>query len=315
MQIAILNDPPFGDTHLARLRGIGKLTIHDDTTNEDQAARRVKGVDIAIVDGFKVPLSRRVIESGAGLRLLVLSSTAFHMVDLDAARERGVRVANIPGYATDAVAEHAIALMLAVVRAIPAGDAAMRAGPFQIDPGNRDHKRFLGIGVRGKTLGVIGLGAIGRRVAELGLGLGMRVLAYNRTPRSMDRVEFVGMDELLGRSDVVSVNLALEPQTENIISERALGLMKPGAVLINTADGRHVDTRALYRALTEGKLLGAGLDVVAEWDRTNPLLGLDNVVLSPSAAAWTVEAGANLAQSMVETVEAFARGRPINLIN
>jgi glycerate dehydrogenase len=315
MQIAILNNSPFDDTHLARLRNLGALAIHDETVSEEQAIARVKDVEIALVDGFKIPVNRALIENGTKLRLLVLNSTAFHMVDFAAANERGVKVANIPGYSTESVAEHAIALMFAVVRAIPLANESMRKNPFQIAAGNQDHKQFLGFEIRGKTLGIIGLGAIGRRVAELGLGLGMKVLAYNRSPRSMDHVELVRLDELLARTDIVSVNLALHSETVNLISDRELGLMKASAVVIDTTGGEIVNTRALYRALKERRIFGAGLDVAAEWTRTNPLLGLSNIVLSPQAAWWTREACANLAESVVRTVEAFARGQAINLVN
>jgi phosphoglycerate dehydrogenase-like enzyme len=131
----------------------------------------------------------------------------------------------------------------------------------------------------------------------------------------MSNVELVTLDDLLRQSDIVSVNLALDSQTENIIAGRELGLMKPNSVLINTADGKHVNTLALYRALKERQIAAAGLDVLAEWDRHNPLLSLDNVVLTPQSASWTREASANLAECVVGTVEAFAAGKPINLIN
>jgi lactate dehydrogenase-like 2-hydroxyacid dehydrogenase len=315
MDISIMNDLPFDECHLARLRALGELTIHGDTTSEDQAAARLRSAEIALVDGFKMPLNRLVIESAARLRLLALSSTAFHMVDLKAANERGVKVANVPGYATEAVAEHTIALMLAAVRSIPRGDAAMRAQPFQIDAGNPAHARYLGFELRGKTLGVVGLGAIGSRVAELGLGLGMKVLAYNRTRRPKANVDPVPLDDLLARSDVVSINVALCPETESFISDRELSLMKASAVLINTADGGCVSTDALYRALRDRRILAAGLDVLAEWDEANPLLTLDNVVLSPQAAFWTHEACATLVETLIGNVEAFVGGRPINLVN
>ncbi|MGH7186480.1 MAG: 2-hydroxyacid dehydrogenase, partial [Pseudomonadota bacterium] len=294
---------------------VGTLTVHDDTVGEAQAIQRLEGAQIAVVDSFKEPVTRPVIERCAGLRLLVLTSTAFHLVDFAAAKERGVKVANIPGYSTEAVAEHAIALMLAVARAIPFADQAMRVRPFQIDPAVEAHRQFLGFELRGKTLGVIGLGAIGRRVAELGLSLGMRVVAYNRSPRRMAHVRIVALDELLAMSDVVSIHLAVHRDTENIISDRELSLMKPAAVLINSAGGELVDTAALYRALKERKIAGAGLDVLAPWGSANPLLGLSNVVLTPQAAAWTREAGAALAESIVDTIEAFAHGRPINIVN
>jgi glyoxylate reductase len=314
VEIAILNDSCFEDTHLERLRLIGRLTVHDETTSEQQACVRLKDVDMALVDGFKFPITKAVIESSTRLQLIVLNSTAFHMVDLAAANHRGVKVANAPDYSTEAVAEHAIALMLAVVRSIPLSDAAMRNSPFQIDPSNREHKQFLGFELRGKTLGVVGLGTIGTRVAELGLALGMKVIAHSRAQKRMDNVEFVVLDDLLRRSDIVSINLALNPQTENIIAGRELGLMKPDSVLINTADGRLVNTLALYQALKERQIAAAGLDVLAEWDSHN-LLSLNNVVLTPQSASWTREASVNLAECVVKTVEAFARGKPINLVN
>jgi phosphoglycerate dehydrogenase-like enzyme len=133
----------------------------------------------------------------------------------------------------------------------------MRKSPVQVDPSNQEHKQFLGFELRGKTLGVIGLGSIGRRVAELGLGLGMKVIAHSRSQKRMDNVEFVTLDDLLRRSDIISINLALHPQTENLIADRELGLMKPNSVLINTADGKHVNTLALYRALKDRKIAAA----------------------------------------------------------
>jgi lactate dehydrogenase-like 2-hydroxyacid dehydrogenase len=315
VEIAILNDSCFEDTHFERLRVIGRLTVYDETTSEQQTCGRLKNVDIALIDGFKFPITKAVIESSTKLQLIVLNSTAFHMVDLAAADNRGVKVANAPDYSTEAVAEHAIALMLAVVRSIPHADAAMRNRPFQVDPSNEGHKQFLGFELRGKTLGVIGLGTIGSRVAELGLGLGMKVIAYSRSQRGIDCIKVVTLDDLLRQSDIVSINLALNPQTENIIADRELGLMKSNSVLINTADGKHVNTLALYRALKKRQIAAAGLDVLAEWDSHNPLLSLDNVVLTPQSASWTREASANLADCVVMTVEAFARGKPINLVN
>ena len=315
MRIVVLNDPSFDEAQLTRLRGVGTLTVYDNTVGEEQAIQRIESADIAVVDGFKLPVNRTVIEKGISLRLLILTSTAFHMVDFKAAAERGVKVANIPGYSTEAVAEHTIALMLAVVRAIPLADQAMRTRPFQIDPGDEAHRRFLGFELRGKTLGIIGLGTIGRRVAKLGLVLGMQVVAFNRSPRLMAHVRLLGLEELLAMSDIVSIHLAVHPETENIISDRELTLMKPSAVLINTAGGELVNADALYRALKERKIAGAGLDVLATWDPTNPLLGLSNIVLSPQSASWTREACVNLAASIVGTIEAFARGRPINIVN
>jgi phosphoglycerate dehydrogenase-like enzyme len=315
MRIAILNEIGLDATHGDRLRALGSLRFDGDTTQPSVALERIRGADIAVIDGFKVPVTRELLEAGDDLRLLVLTSTAFHMVDFAAAGERNIKVANIAGYSTEAVAEHAIALLFATIRAIPQADRAMRAAPFQIDPGREAHRAYLGHELRDKTLGVVGLGEIGRRVAELGIALGMQVLGYNRTLRPVPGVRSVGLDELLRLSDVVSLNLAVHPETEDIISDRELSLMKPKAVLINTAGGELVDSAALYRALAAGRLGGAGLDVISPWDGSNPLLALDSVVLSPQSAAWTREACTNLSEAVVATIEAFVRGSPINLVN
>ncbi len=314
MNIAVLNDCYLNEEQLERLRKLGSLTVYDGTDSQSECIERLKGVEIALVDGFEAPLNARVIESADALKLLVLQSTAFNIVDLDAANRMDVKVANVPGFSTEAVAEHAIALMFAVIKRIPLGDREVRKAPFEIR-GIESDERFLGFEVKGKTLGVIGLGGIGVRVAEIGSALGMNVVAYNRTPRDVPNIEMLGLEELLRTSDVVSVNLALTPETKYIISDETLALMKPTAVLINTAIGTHVNTQALYRALKEKKIFGAGLDLLAEWDESNPLLELDNIVLSPHSAWWTPEALVNFAEIITDTVEAFAKGEPKNLVN
>lgn len=315
MKISILNDSYFEEAHLARLRACGSVSIHVETLTAEDAIVRLRNADIALLDGFKVPISRTIIESARKLRLLVLNSTAFHMVDISAANDRGVKVANIPGYSTEAVAEHAIALMFAVVRALPRANAAIRTKPVKITGNIKDDRIPLGYDLQGKTLGLLGLGAIGRRVAELGLGLGMKVVAHNRSPRSVSQVKTIPFDELLRVSDVISTNLSVNEETIGIISDRELTLMKPNAVLINTADAALIDTNALALALADRKIFGAGIDGFANWDSANPLLNFDNVVLCPNTAWWTRETCANQAESVVKTVEAFVKGRPINVVN
>lgn len=233
---------------------------------------------------------------------------------MDAATEHGIKVANVPGFSTESVAEHAIALMFSVIRGIPLGNRLIREKPFQALGIESDYP-VQGLEVRGRTLGIIGLGSIGSRIAELGLGLGMKVVAYNRTPRQMQGVEMVNLDGLLETSDVVSLSTAFNSETENIIGTRELALMKPGAVLINAASGKLVDTQALYKALKEEMIFGAGLDLLAEWDQNNPLLGLDNIVLTPHTAWWTEEASRNFGDIIVTNIEAFIKGEPINLVN
>ena len=311
MNIAILSEFSFNEGHIDRLRRLGRLAIYDNTLSEPQSIQRMKGAEIAIV-GDQVPLNNTVLGNAGDLKLLAIGTTGLDFIDLEFAAEKGIRVAYVPGFSTQSVAEHTIALMFAVIKRIPLGDKKVRQRPFEIS-GIEGDNQFLGFDVQGKTLGVLGLGAIGTRVAELGLALGMKVVAYNRTPRRLRNVETLDFDEVLKTSDVVSVNLALIPETENIISDRALSLMKSNAVLVNTARGPHVNTQALYTALQEKRIFGAGLDMLAELDEDNPLLELDNVVLSPHSAWWTQEACTNLADTIVSNVESFVRGEFVNL--
>ena len=313
MNIAILHGFSFNEGHIDRLRRLGRLAIYGTPPpSEPQSIQRMKGVEIAIV-GDQTPLNNTVLGNADKLKLLAIGSTGYDFIDVEFAAEKGIRIAYVPGFSTQSVAEHTIALMFAVIKRIPLGDRKVRERPFEIS-GSEDDNQFLGFDVKGKTLGVLGLGSIGTRVAELGLALGMKVVAYNRTPRRLRNVETLDFDEVLKTSDVVSVNLALIPETENIISDRALALMKSSAVLVNTARGPHINTQALYTALKDKKIFGAGLDMLAEWDEDNPLLELDNVVLAPHSAWWTQESRTNLADTIVSNVESFVRGESVNLV-
>jgi len=314
VNIAILQNWSLSKEDMERAKTLGAVTLYDSTDSEDQAIDRLIGADIAVLDRFNLLPTRKIFEGAKQLKLLVVTSTAYHGVDLDAATERGIKVANVPGFSTESVAEHAIALMFSVIRRIPLGNRLIREKPFQALGLESDYP-VQGLEVRGRTLGIIGLGSIGSRIAELGLGLGMKVVAYNRTPRQMQGVEMVSLDGLLETSDVVSLSTAFNSETENIIGTRELALMKSSAVLINASSGKLVDTQALYKALKEERIFGAGLDLLAEWDEGNPLLGLDNIVLTPHTAWWTEEASRNFGDIIVTNIETFIRGEPINLVN
>src|SRR3989338_1534555 len=176
MKISILNESFFKESHLNALRALGDLAIHENTDTEEKAIERLKGIEIAIADCYIAPINKKVLESTDALKLLAINSTGYDLVDVAAAKAKGIQVANVPGFSTEAVAEHATALMLAVSRKIPAGDTGMRQAPFQIDPASQEHHKYLGFDLAGKTLGVVGLGSIGRRVAQIGQGFGIKVL-------------------------------------------------------------------------------------------------------------------------------------------
>jgi lactate dehydrogenase-like 2-hydroxyacid dehydrogenase len=314
--IAVLNAKSCLDApSVEALRSLGAVKIYEDTDDAAKAIERMRGAEVAIVQSFIAPLDAAVLDNTEGLKLLVVCSTGYDRVDMAAAKRRGIRVANIRGASTDAVAEHAFALMLAVSKHIPALDAAVRRHPFELEGTSPAERKFLGFNLAGKTLGIVGLGQIGTRVAEIARGFGMTVLAWDRSSRSVEGVKNVTLEQLLQQSDVVSLHVALTPDTENLLNASRLQLMKPTAVLINTARGKVVDEAALYTALKSGRLAGAGLDVLAKIDSGNPLLGLDNVVLSPHSAFFTREALRNRADSVVATVRAYLNGTPINIVS
>lgn len=315
MKITILNESFFNESHLNALRALGDLVIHENTDTEEEAIERLKDVQIAIADCYIAPLNKKVLESADVLKLLVINSTGYDLVDVASAKAKGIQVANVPGYSTEAVAEHAIALMLAVSKKIPAGDAIMRRAPFQVDPANQEHRKYLGFELAGKTLGIVGLGNIGQRVAKIGQGFGMKVLAFNRSQKNIEGVKQVSLEELLKESNIVSLHLPLSPETENIITAERLQMMKPTAIFINTARGKCVDESALINALQSRKIAGAGLDTIVDFSASNLILKLDNVVFSPHSAFFTREALKNCADIIVANVEAFVEGKAANVVN
>jgi D-3-phosphoglycerate dehydrogenase / 2-oxoglutarate reductase len=225
----------------------------------------------------------RVFAACPRLRLLSVWGTGTDHVDLASAARHGVTVANTPGVSARSIAEHALALLFAVARRIPEMDAATRLGSWP---------RGRSVELYGKTCGVIGYGAIGRQFARLAAALGMRVIVWTMHPAHYAGVEFVELDELYRTSDVVSVHLRLSPQTESFIAAAQFALMKPGAILINTARGAIVQEQALIEALGAGRIAGAGLDVftVEPLPPQHPLTRLGNVVLTPHCAGITPEA-------------------------
>lgn len=315
MKIAILNKCFFSESHIKRLKKLGPVKMFADTRTEMETIKRLKGAEIAVANGLYAPLTKNVLEKTDLLKLLVVNSTGFDFVDIDTAAKMGIKVANTPGFATDAAAEHAIALMFAVVKKIVDGNRAVRKKPFEINPARHGDRRFLGSNIKGKTLGIIGFGSIGRRAAELGIGLGMRVIAYSKSPKKIRGVKFADLTDLLKKSDVISIHTPFTSETNNLIDKKTLALLKPTAILINTARGNIVDSNALYDALRKNKIAGAGLDVFAGVNRFSPILKLDNAIFTPHSAWWTEESISGQAEIIVSTIESFINKKPINIVN
>ncbi len=253
---------------------------------EEAMIELLKGAHAAIAGGD--PYGRPVLESCPDLKVISRVGVGYDTIDLKAARELGIRVTTTPGTNDRAVADQTFALMLALSRRLLVNYRNTRAGRWT---------RSIGNDVGGKTLGIIGLGAIGRNVARRGLGFDMKVLAYDVVPAlefvKQYGIELIPLEELLRRSDFVTMHLPLTPVTRHLIDEQRLRLMKPTAYLINTARGPLIDEPALVKALQEGWIAGAGLDVFEQEPPAgdNPLFKLENVVVSPHIAGTTDGSG------------------------
>ncbi|MFQ5897420.1 MAG: 2-hydroxyacid dehydrogenase [Candidatus Methylomirabilia bacterium] len=296
-----------------RATQLGEVRVFTERGADQEAEliRRVGQAEVAINIRAHARFTGVVFAASPALKLISVWGTGVDNIDLAAAARHGVTVANTPGVNAHAVAEHALALMLAVARSIPLLDREMRGGAWP---------RELLTQLLGKTLGIFGLGAIGSRLALLGKALGMDVLGWSA--RGDDgRAEAIGAravskEELLQISDVVSLHIRLSPETEGFLGRRELALMKPGAILINTGRGALVDREALLEVLRERRLWGAGLDVFHEEpvNSGDPFLALPNVVLSPHIAGQTPEVIRDGLLRAVENVEHFLRGSPTNVV-
>ena len=293
---------------LARLEALGRFTIHHRRPADDTEYRsRIDGA-AGLLLGWDLP-ARVMAAATPPLEIVAFSgSGAGSFVDLDEARALGVTVCNTPGYADNAVAEHALALLLAVARQVPRLDRLMRAGVWD--------QSAAGFELAGKTLGVVGHGGIGARMAALGRALGMTVLVWTRDPAGHPGLAATNLEDLLARSDVVSLHTAATPETRHLMDGPKFDLMKPGAVLINTARAALVDEDAMIERLGDGRLAAAGLDVYGEepLPPDHPLLALDNVVCSPHMGYSTPQAIAAILDLAIDALAGYFAGNPINRV-
>lgn len=279
--------------------------------SNQETIERIGEADAIINIRSAVPFPREVLEACPNLKLLSVWGTGVDHVDLAAAAELGITVSNTPGYGAPYVSEHALALALAVSRQIVQNDRRIRQGGWAA--GYIDE-------LYGKTLGVVGTGAIGRRMVQLGQGIGMNVVAwtFNPTPERAAEygVEFLELDDLLRCSDVVSLHVALTPDSQGLIGRDQLALMKPTAILVNVARGAVVDEAALLEALQQDRIAGAGLDVfeVEPLPAGHPLTLLENVVLAPHAGSMAYNGTMRGLEMSIENLERFAAGSPVNVV-
>lgn len=316
VRIVIPDDypPAFAGTGaLEELRGLGHVELFGSkASGSDEIVERLAGAHFAVNVRSYTVFDAALLDRLPELRMIAVFGAGTDNIDAAQAARLGIGVTNAPGANARSVAEHTWALTLAVARRLPLHERGLRDGAWS---------HHGGIELEGKTFGVVGLGYIGRHVARIAAGFGMRVLGWSPT-RDDERarsagVELVELDTLLRTADVVSLHVAVGERTRGLLDARALALLKPSAILINTARGALIDEPALVAVLSERRLWGAGLDVFVEEPLPpgHPLTHLDNVVITPHAGWVTDESRARLLRVPVENIRAWLAGKPRNVIN
>lgn len=322
MKIVVLDGDVInpGDISWVPLEKLGEVAIYGDTP-EDLIVERAAGAEVLVTN--KVPLRSGTLSRLPDLRMVAVLATGYDIIDTADAAAHGIPVCNVVAYGVDDVAQHAWALLLELCRRTGEHTASVRAGEWK---DTWCYWKTTPVCLRGRTLGVIGFGSIGRRVGELGHAFGMSVLANCRTPRnppSYSPFAFASTDQIFQQADVISLHCPLTDATRAIINAKALARMKPGAILINTARGEIVDTRALADALEAGTIAAAGLDTVAPEpvQPDNPLLNLSEqasrrIVLSPHIGGTTDGFFRRAHRTIWENVGRVAAGEePINIVS
>ena len=305
-----------GDNPWDEVAALGQFTLHDRTPAE-LTVERAKGAQIVITN--KTRLTADLLAQLDACQFIAVLATGYDVVDVAAAGKRGIPVSNVPGYGCESVAQFVMAQLLALTRRVELHDKLVREGEWN----RRVEFTFWDtpqVELAGKTLGVVGFGGIGRRVAELALAFGMRVVAYAPRPKeplSSPYFAFVGSEELFREADVVSLHCPLTASNDGFVNADLIQLMKPGSYLINTARGKLVNEKDLATALNSGHLAGAALDVLAVEPpvKANPLLSAKNCLITPHMAWASLTARKRLMSITAANIRGFLEGQFQNVVN
>jgi len=284
--------------------------VYYETKAKDAAEQAARLKDASLVMLANSPLREEALSAGRDVKFLSVAFTGVDHVAMDYCRQQGIVVSNCSGYANEAVSELVFGLAIGIYRRLAASDAAVRGG--------KTRAGLLGFELSGKTFGIVGLGAIGRQTAKLAQAFGCRVLGYNRSKKDLPEVEQVDLGTLLRESDIVSLHVPLTAETKGLIGEAELARMKPSAILINTARGPVVDTAALAKALQDGTIAAAGIDVFdgePPIPADDPLLAAPHTLFAPHIGFATKEALAKRAVIAFENVAQYLEGQPQNVMN
>ena len=304
-----------GDLSWDFLREYGELTVYDRTPAE-KILERCKDADIVIIN--KTPMRKNTVEALPRLKCIAVLATGYNVVDVDCCRQRGIDVVNIPSYSVSAVAQQTFAFILEYCNRIGQHSASVLSGEWASNPDFSYQVAPL-YELKDKTIGIIGYGRIGQRVAQLAKALEMRVLVHTAHPQKYPNapVEFMSLEKMLPLCDFVTLHTPLTPATEKLVNKEFIGKMKKGAFLVNTSRGQELDPAAVADALNSGILSGAGVDVLETEPpkSTDPLLSAKNIFITPHIAWASFDTRKRLMGILEQNIKAFVAGSPINVVN
>lgn len=303
-----------GDLSWEPLKKYGEVTVYDRTANEEQTISRIGDAQIVILN--KTPITESVFSACPSIQLICVLATGYNVVDCDAAARRNIPVCNVPGYATQSVAQFTFALILELCHQIGHHSNAVHEGKWSNCPDFCfwDSPQME---LNGKTIGIIGYGSIGQTVAQVARAFGMHVLAYSRTHYPHLSNDYTDLDTLLAQSDIISLHCPLFPETKGLINAQTIAKMKDGAILINTGRGPLIDEEDVANALRSGKLRGAAVDVVSAEpiSRTNPLLDAPNCIITPHMAWAPLEARQRIMDTTEQSIYKYINKLPFKSVN
>lgn len=307
-----------GDLSWEGFENIGELDVYDRTSLSDikEAISRIGDAEAVLTN--KTPLPKAVIDASPNLKYIGVLATGYNVVDVDAAKEKGIVVSNIPSYGTAAVGQFAIALLLEICHNIGHHNQAVKEGRWESNP-DWCFWDYPLIELAGKTMGIIGFGRIGQATGKIAKALGMRVIANDEFPSEDGRkiAEYVSREELFAQADVISLHCPLFPSTQGLVDKENIAKMKDGVIILNNSRGQLIVEQDLADALNAGKVYAAGLDVVSTEPikGDNPLLEAKNCIITPHISWAPKESRQRLMDIAVENLERFIKGEPVNVVN
>jgi len=307
-----------GDLSWKGIEAFGELKVYDRTPLDDDAEiiKRIGDAEIAVTN--KTPINKKVIDACKNLKFISVLATGYNIVDVEYAKSKNIPVSNIPTYGTDAVGQFAIALLLEICHHVGHHDKAVKAGKWESCPDFCFWDYPL-IELAGKTMGIIGFGRIGQKTGKIAKAIGMKVIAVDEYPNDFGKeiADYVTLDDLLAKSDVIALHCPLFESTKGIINKNSIAKMKDGVIILNNSRGPLIVEQDLADALNSGKVYAAGLDVVSTEPikGDNPLLKAKNCFITPHISWAPKESRQRIMDMTVDNIKAFIDGSPVNVVN